>query len=67
MRIENPLLALQGYEVFQSREDFSDSLGALIGLGGFAFYNYLIVKASKIRNLPTPPGVIRPENKVSRY
>ena len=30
MRIENPLLALyKGYGVFQSREDFSDSLGAL--------------------------------------
>ena len=29
MRIENPLLALYyGYGVFQSREDFSDSLGA---------------------------------------
>ena len=28
MRIENPLLALyKGYGVFQSREDFSDSLG----------------------------------------
>ena len=30
MRIEDPLLALyKGYGVFQSREDFSDSLGAL--------------------------------------
>lgn len=30
MRIENPLSALLwGYGVFQSREDFSDSLGAL--------------------------------------
>ena len=31
VRIENPLLALyKGYGVFQSREDFSDSLGETV-------------------------------------
>ena len=33
VRIKNPLLALHRDGVFQPREDFSDSLGALIGVG----------------------------------
>ena len=34
VRIENPLPALYGYGVFQSCEDFSDSLGGDTGQGG---------------------------------